>query len=123
VHKFARELGKEVKGLTTQVLAAMLRYDWPGNVRELENLIQRMIILAEGDKIDVDVLPAELQEVREGAGKPLDMISPQSLEDVEAYFIRKTLRETDGDRSLTAELLGINKSTLWRKMKKYQLDE
>ncbi|HKK14408.1 MAG TPA: sigma-54 dependent transcriptional regulator [Gammaproteobacteria bacterium] len=123
IHKFARELGKDVKGMTTQVLGALLRYDWPGNVRELENLVQRMIILAEGDKIDAEVLPQELQAVREGSGKPLDLISPQSLEDVEAYFIRKTLRETEGDRALTAELLGINKSTLWRKIKKYQLEE
>lgn len=123
IHKFARDLEKGVKGMTTQVLGALLRYDWPGNVRELENLIQRMIILTEGDKIDVDVLPNEVQQAREGPGKALDLISPQSLDDVEAYFIRKTLRETQGDRSLTAELLGINKSTLWRKIKKYELGE
>jgi len=122
-HKFSRKFAKTVKGVTTPVLGALMRYDWPGNVRELENLIQRMIILAEGDKIDIDVLPPELQQTGEVVGRALDYISPQSLEEVEAYFIKKTLRETEGDRALTAEILGINKSTLWRKIKKYQLED
>jgi len=123
LHKLGKQLGKELKGVTTPVLGALMRYDWPGNVRELENLLQRMIILAEGDKIDTDVLPHELQQPREMTGKALDYLSPQSLEEVEAYFIKKTLRETEGDRALTAEILGINKSTLWRKIKRYQMEE
>ena len=123
LHKFSKQLGKEVQGMTTPVLGALMRYDWPGNVRELENVIQRMLILAEQPKIDVDVLPAELQEPSDVSGRALDFIHPQSLEEIEAYFIKKTLRETSGDRGLTAEILGINKSTLWRKIKRYELEE
>jgi DNA-binding NtrC family response regulator len=121
IAKNSRKLRKDVDGLTTGVLGALMRYDWPGNVRELENLIQRMIILTETDLIDVDVLPAEFAEPKEGARKAIDHISPQSLEEIEMYFIAKTLRETKGNRSLAAEILGIDKSTLWRKIKRYSL--
>jgi DNA-binding NtrC family response regulator len=121
ITKNSEKLRKQVDGLTTAVLGALMRYDWPGNVRELENLIQRMIILTETDLIDTDVLPAEFAEPGEGTRKALDHISPQSLEEIEMYFIAKTLRETKGNRSLAAEILGIDKSTLWRKIKRYSL--
>jgi len=100
-----------------------MRYEWPGNVRELENLIKRMIILTETDTLDVDVLPPELSKAPEGLNRALDHLAPQSLEEIEAYFISKTLRETKGNRGLAAEILGIDKSTLWRKIKRYRLDE
>lgn len=122
VARISARLGKQVKGVTTRVLGALMRYEWPGNVRELENLLERMIILAEGDMMDVDLLPPEISSEREHTAKALDYIHPQSLEEIEAYFIQKTLRETNGDRGLTAEILGIDKSTLWRKIKRYQLE-
>ncbi len=123
VARISARLGKQVRGVTTRVLGALMRYEWPGNVRELENALERMIILTEDDMIDVDLLPPEIANSREPVGKALDYIAPQSLDEIEAYFIKKTLRETGGDRALTAEILGIDKSTLWRKIKRYQLDE
>lgn len=123
VNKFSRQLNKSIKAVSTEALGALIRYDWPGNVRELENMVQRMIILAEGDKIDMDVLPPKLAAIKEVQGKALDYIQPQSLDEIEAFFIRKTLRETRGDRVLAAEILGIDKSTLWRKIKRYQLED
>jgi DNA-binding NtrC family response regulator len=122
LNKYATRLNKPVKGMDTEVLGVLLRHDWPGNVRELENVVQRMIILTEGDKIREEVLPHHLTEKRASPSSSLDFLPPQSLEEIEAYFIRKTLRETQGDRSLTAEILGIDKSTLWRKIKRYNLD-
>lgn len=122
VARISARIGKQVKGVTTRVLGALMRYEWPGNVRELENLLERMIILSDGDMMDEDLLPPEISGEREHTAKALDHIPPQSLEEIEAYFIQKTLRETDGDRGLTAEILGIDKSTLWRKIKRYQLD-
>lgn len=122
VARISARLGKQVRGVSTRVLGALMRYEWPGNVRELENTLERMIILAEDDLVDVDLLPPEILASREPVGKALDYIAPQSLDEIEAYFIKKTLRETDGDRALTAEILGIDKSTLWRKIKRYQLD-
>ncbi|MFA5371234.1 MAG: sigma-54 dependent transcriptional regulator [Sideroxydans sp.] len=123
LNKHSRRLGKHIGGVSTAVLGALMRYDWPGNVRELENIIQRMIILAESDHIDADVLPPRLTEQKDPRGRTLDYLPPQSLDEVEAYFIRKTLRETHGDRALAAEILGIDKSTLWRKVKRYGIEE
>jgi transcriptional regulator with PAS, ATPase and Fis domain len=123
LNKHSTRLGKHVSGVSTAVLGALMRYDWPGNVRELENIVQRMIILAESDHIDVDVLPPRLTEAKESRARALDYLPPQSLDEVEAYFIRKTLRETRGDRALAAEILGIDKSTLWRKVKRYGIED
>jgi len=122
ISKISNKLKKKVTGLTTRVLGTLIRHDWPGNVRELENIIERMIIFTETELIDTDVLPPELSESKEKQ-KALDYISPQSLEEIEAYFITKTLRETKGNRSLAAEVLGIDKSTLWRKIKRYQIED
>lgn len=122
LNKHSSRLDKPVKAITTEVLGALLRFDWPGNVRELENMIQRMIIMAENDKISMDVLPQTLNGDKVAPMKSLDYVSPQSLEEVEAYFIRKTLRECKGDRALAASILGIDKSTLWRKIKRYNLE-
>lgn len=122
LNKYATRLNKPVRSMDTEVLGALLRHDWPGNVRELENVVQRMIILTEGEKICEDALPEHLSAKHAVQNNTFDYIPPQSLEEVEAYFIRKTLRETQGDRSLAAEILGIDKSTLWRKIKRYALD-
>jgi DNA-binding NtrC family response regulator len=122
LNKHSLRLEKHVAGVSTAALGALMRYDWPGNVRELENVIQRMIILAESDHIDADLLPARLSEDKDVRGRALDYLPPQSLDEVEAYFIRKTLRETHGDRALAAEILGIDKSTLWRKVKRYEIE-
>jgi DNA-binding NtrC family response regulator len=122
LNKHSIRLDKHIAGVSTAALGALMRYDWPGNVRELENVIQRMIILAESDHIDADLLPVRLTEEKEVRGRALDYLPPQSLDEVEAYFIRKTLRETHGDRALAAEILGIDKSTLWRKVKRYGIE-
>jgi DNA-binding NtrC family response regulator len=123
LNKHCAKLNKPACGIMTDVLGALLRYDWPGNVRELENLVQRMIIMSVGDKISMDVLPQNLMVEKATFGKTLDYMSPQSLDDIEAYFIRKTLSECKGDRAMAASILGINKSTLWRKIKRYSLEE
>jgi DNA-binding NtrC family response regulator len=123
LNKHCLRLDKTVNGIMTEVLGALLRHDWPGNVRELENLVQRMIIMTEGDKIGMDVVPHNLVGDKNASAKPLDYITPQSLEELEAYFIRKTLRECQADRALAASILGIDKSTLWRKIKRYGLED
>jgi DNA-binding NtrC family response regulator len=123
LNKHCSRFNKPIKGIKTEVLGALLRFDWPGNVRELENLIQRMIIMTEGDKIGMNALPQRLKGDKVTPMKSLEFLSPQSLDEVEAYFIHKTLRECKGDRALAASILGIDKSTLWRKIKRYSLEE
>ncbi|MFP4181576.1 sigma-54-dependent transcriptional regulator [Thiohalospira sp.] len=123
LHKHARRLDRQVTGIETRVLGALMRHDWPGNVRELENVIQRMIIFGRGEKLDADALPPEFSGAPEGRTRALDYIHPQSLEELEAWFIDKTLREQEWDRGMSAEILGIDKSTLWRKMKRYGITD
>ena len=123
LNRHASRLNKPLSGMATRVLAALMRHDWPGNVRELENVVLRMVIMAEGGRVTEEAIPEELAGDDSGQQRALDFIAPQSLEEVEAYFIRKTLREQGGDRALAAEILGIDKSTLWRKMKRYEIGE
>ncbi|MDA8420364.1 MAG: sigma-54 dependent transcriptional regulator [Pseudomonadota bacterium] len=123
IEKNSRKFGKKVEGLTTAALGALMRYPWPGNVRELENVIQRMIIMGEAALLDADVLPADMVSPPASPQRALDHMVPQSLDEIEMFFISKTLRETKGNRALAAEILGIDKSTLWRKIKRYNLEE
>jgi DNA-binding NtrC family response regulator len=120
--RYGERLKKPVKGVSNRALNALMQHSWPGNVRELENVIQRMIILSESDTLDVETLPAELLAAEEVPAKAMDYMAPQSLDEIEAYFIAKTLRETKGNRAAAAEILGIDKSTLWRKIKRYCLE-
>lgn len=123
LNKHTTRLGKKIKGLSNSVMSELMRYDWPGNVRELENVMQRMIIMAESDHIEPNVLPRQFHKSDIPARRALDFMPLQKLDDIEAYFIKKTLRETNGDRALASEMLGIDKSTLWRKIKRYGIEE
>jgi DNA-binding NtrC family response regulator len=122
IGKQSARLKKKVKGISTKALKALVRHDWPGNGRELENVIQRMIIFTETELLDVDVVPHELREIKEGRVKTAEFATPQSLEELEISFITKTLHENKGNRATTAEILGIDKTTLWRKIKLYQIE-
>ncbi len=119
IAKNSLKLGKKIEGLTTPALGALLCYGWPGDVRDLENVVQRMIILSETELLDVDVLPSELVKSAESLPKALDRMAPQSLDEIEMFLFPKTLRETKGNRALAAEILGIDKATLWQKIRRY----
>ena len=123
LERYAERFGKEVEGLSTEALGALMRYCWPGNVRELENAIQRTLVLGQGPEIGAESLPPEVRDEKDPAGRAIEYIQPQTLKELEAFFISKTLRETCGDRSLAAKILGVDKSTLWRKIKRYGLDD
>jgi len=122
IEKQSARLKKKIKGISTKALNALVRHDWPGNGRELENVIQRMIIFTETELIDVDVVPHELREIKEGRVKSTDYAPPQSLEELEISFITRILHENNGNRAVTAEILGIDKTTLWRKIKQYNIE-
>lgn len=109
IDKYAKRFNKQVEGMATPVLGALMRHDWPGNVRELENVIQRAIIMTKDRVIDMDSLAPEIARGAEFSTRAIDHMQPQTLEEIEVYFIRKTLRETSGDRTLCAEILGIDR--------------
>ena len=110
----ARKTGKTFQGFSDEALQTMLDYSWPGNVRELENSIERSVVLAKGDLITLSDLPGSLREIRDERG---DM--KLSLYENERLYILKTLAECNWNKKLTASVLGINRSSLYSKLKKY----
>jgi len=138
IEHFLQRFGAEHK-LTTEARDAMLAYDWPGNVRELQNCIERMVALNTGPWLHVADLPSSLQNHRtpeplasavaagsETAPLPLLRTPPRQrglfLADVEKDTILKALEATGGDRAKAAQMLGIGRTTLYRKLKEYKID-
>lgn len=121
-----RESGKKVEAFTDDALAAMQRYSWPGNVRELQNVVERAVLLGKGPLVRIEDLPSHLV-----TGQPVfSLAAPQggkslkdSLADPERAIILETLKSNNWNRNATAEKLGINRTTLYKKMKKLGLDK
>jgi len=114
VAKFNRLQGKHIAGVSDQVLARLMEHDYPGNVRELENIIEQAFVLCRGGMIELNHLPPELRPTA-GHGAPAGQ--PMSLEAIEKLFITETLQRRNGNRKLAARDLGINVSTLYRKIR------
>jgi DNA-binding NtrC family response regulator len=113
---FLRRFGKDYS-LTPETLGVMMNYDWPGNVRELENAIERAVALGSGPILHAGDLPSNLQY---GASERMpqgDELLP--LDELERRAILRALREVSGDKLAAARLLGIGKTTLYRKLKQY----
>lgn len=111
--KYADEFGKSVPQFSDSVLEIFKNYYWPGNIRELENIIQRLVIMEESDIIDVPDLPS-LMRFSAIKGTGLN----RTLAAVEAEHILNVLESVDGNKTLAAEILGINRKTLREKLKK-----
>ncbi|WP_456433032.1 sigma-54-dependent transcriptional regulator [Thermosulfuriphilus sp.] len=121
LEKHAARMGKKVKAISPDVLALLKNYDFPGNVRELENIIERGVALATGEVIDLSCLPEEIRELDIKAFRKKDGRYP-TLEEQEIAYIRWILKETGGNKTLAAQILGIDRVSLWRKLKKYGLE-
>jgi DNA-binding NtrC family response regulator len=126
--KFNGEKREHVKEFTPEAIDAMLQYDWRGNVRELENLVERVIILANGDEIGIDDIPgsikgrAKTMESLEATIPPRGGIAfDHAVEEYEKRLILQALSETDWVTTKAAKLLDINRTTLIEKMKKKKL--
>ncbi len=112
-------MGKRVTGFSPAALAAMTGYDWPGNIRELHNCVERAVIVARGDMIDVPDLPRDLFEPgRRDTHNALPRDLDAELERLERGFIIEALRRTDGVQVQAARLLGIAERSLWHRIKK-----
>jgi two-component system response regulator HydG len=121
ISRFARRLKKNISGIADDACELLRNYHWPGNVRELENVMERATILARGREITVDTLPFRNQPLKEEP--PRQKAAPVSLEDLERDHIRAVLSQTGFHKSRTAEILGISRKTLDRKIAEYSLSE
>jgi DNA-binding NtrC family response regulator len=108
------------KKLTKGALEALARYHWPGNVRELENIIERSVILSERDEIDDRDLPEKVVRGEAAKGKLVIDRPDMTLEELEREYIMKVLQYTGWQKKRASEILGINASTLYRKLQAYK---
>ncbi|MCB9673593.1 MAG: sigma-54-dependent Fis family transcriptional regulator [Alphaproteobacteria bacterium] len=112
--RFVRKNRKDLAGFTPEAIDALCAWKWPGNVRELENAIERAVVLCRGDRVDVGDLPPQMRDATSGR-KALSFEVGTPLKIVEKQMITETLRYCNGDKNLTASLLGITARTLYRR--------
>jgi DNA-binding NtrC family response regulator len=125
VAKYCAELKKPAKKATKEAIKIMDRYNWPGNVRELENTIERSIILCEGKYITPDHLAIRIptnEEIRLREGAGLKDVGQHAQMVAEKAMILRVLEQTRGNKRKASEILKIDYTTLFEKMKKYDID-
>ncbi|MFT5288512.1 MAG: two-component system response regulator HydG [Planctomycetota bacterium] len=123
IQHFAKEHGREVRGISPEARTLLVRYDWPGNVRELQNVINNMVVLAQGEVLSEEDVP---EQVKRGAANPSRSVghfelAGRSMAEVERAMIESNLALVDGNRQKAAKILGIGERTLYRKIKEYGL--
>jgi DNA-binding NtrC family response regulator len=117
--EFGEENGKRIEGVDAKARAALLGFDWPGNVRQLRNTIESAVVLARGSVVGLDDLPAYVRG--EAGGPSVSILVGSTLADAERTLIRATLAREGGNKSRAAEILGIGRKTLHRKLQEYGL--
>jgi DNA-binding NtrC family response regulator len=125
VKQFAEQLGKSEPAVAPNAFQKLLDYSWPGNVRELQNAMEYAVVLARQNLISVEGLPAEVQ--LPAALQRTERTAPaqqgvQSLDDVERATILQALAQCHGNKKKAAQLLGIQRPTLYNKMKRYAIE-
>jgi DNA-binding NtrC family response regulator len=120
--KYTALMKKNITEISQDAMSILMNYDLPGNVRELENIIERGVALANGNTIEVAHLPEDLRELSIRTFRKKEGKIP-SLEEQEMAYIRWVLNEVGGNKTLAAQILGIDRVSLWRKLKKYGLEE
>jgi Nif-specific regulatory protein len=126
LQKYNQETGRRIRGFTHEALDVLVHYRWPGNVRELKNVIERAVVLSQGEYLEFDDLTlSNLATVGDSVTGLVvnEQYEARSLADMERLHIRATLKATDWNKSRTASILGIERSTLDRKIKRYELTE
>ena len=140
IEEFCQENGKALKSVAPQVLRSLIKFDWPGNVRDLRNCIEGMVVMSNSHELTLEDLPERVLRST-GISSPIIFSMPtalttklhtasehrlnvdvgMSMEEIKAEAIRATLEYVGNNRAKAAELLGINKRTIFRKIKEYDL--
>jgi len=116
VRVYSQKNQKKVNDFSDKAMKILLAYHWPGNVRELENTIERAIVLAKTEELDVDVLPEKIRKTPAPEGDKIPIPIGMPLEEVERILINETLKRAGGDKTLAAKLLGVAPRTIYRKL-------
>ncbi len=123
--QFAQMYRKPLKSVSPDAMQCLENYSWPGNVRELKNVIQRAVLVAEGEELTPDLLPTRIRNcgpsIREASSVNFPIHIGMTLEAVEREFIALTLASVGGNKKKTASTLGISRRTLYDKLKKHHL--
>lgn len=120
LHLFSSKMNKHIKSLSNETLEALKLYEWKGNIRELRNTIERAVILSSNDEITLNELPFDLQQLTPSSHQK--EFSAFELARAEKLHIQKVLNYTNGNKTKTAELLGIALTTLYRKITEYGIE-
>ena len=121
IDEFAASLGKPLNSISDEAMNAFVHYPWPGNVRELKTVIGRCALLAKGEMILMDHLPKAIQRVRKIKNVPVQDEDALSLATIEKRHIQKVLDYTGWHKVRSAKILGIDRSTLYDKIRRYNL--
>ncbi len=119
IEEFNKRGFRQVEGVDRHAMEALTVYDWPGNVRELRNVLEYAFAIGEGPTLTLDELTPELR----GEPPPVRDEAPMTEEDLERQRLLDALRETGGNRGEAADLLGISRTTLWRKLKEHGISD
>ena len=117
----SKAMNKDVQNINKEAMELLSRYSWPGNIRELENVIERAVALSNGPEITVNELPEYIGNLlietyrRENSEIP-------TLEDQEKNYIKWVLDKSEGNKTKAAKIMGIDRVSLWRKMKRYDME-
>ncbi len=124
IQEFSELYGRKAKEVSPEAMEVLKQYRWPGNVRELKNLVERMVIMTPGSRLEVRHLPSVV--LKENGGSPEDPSEARSLSEARLAFDRdyilKKLEENSGNISRTADALGIERSHLYRKLKSLKIN-
>lgn len=113
LRKYGRKMSKQIEGFTSEAMEKLINYSWPGNVRELENVVERAVILCDAARIGAqDLSITAMPPMKESGANP-------SLEEMEKDYILRVLKEANGNQSKASQILGIDRKTLYLKLKKY----
>ena len=124
LQKVVDETGKQVEAISEEAMTLLQRYRWPGNIRELENTIERAVLLGKGPILMVEDLPADLRSGYVPSSKPAGQRTlREALEGPERQIIMEVLEACNWNRNLTADTLGINRTTLYKKMKRLGIED
>lgn len=120
IKRFAKKYQREITGFDQASSKLLSNYQWPGNVRELSNIVERAVALSDNETLHLDEIPVSVQAPGQDNAKQIDSDQP-TLAELEKRYIFKLLEANNDNREKTATILGVNKSTLWRKLKEYSL--